>query len=273
MSNDNMGTRGKNNPSSDTQRFKYGAFVIIIVWVGSLVWIARSVHMIRADLGITPAEQRLRVLSERLDSLARYTLDAQVATDADGADGATDQSPSEEDATSPPAEEQSGSQDDASPPPGEQSGSQDDASPPPGEQSGEGDSTSAGWHPLSWPNWLWTVSWVVFMAIVAVGERTKQLRWWLVAGIMFVFVETLGVIAGDGTYSDFIWEFLFQQDELLLARLPLVVGVAAYLSLCLVAWLSSDHSRLRRWRIGSVGGGLGLWLLVHFMTHGDYGIN
>ncbi len=128
----------------------------------------------------------------------------------------------------------------------------------------------------------WTVVWIVFGVLILIGEAaggvagegaqslaggiTLQRWWWFAAIGWFVVWEYVAVVSAEGgTFSHTIWQLYADKW----GRIPLVVGITGYLAMCLVSTLSTFDPELSRLIV--LASGVGIWLLIHFLSGGRYG--
>ncbi len=121
----------------------------------------------------------------------------------------------------------------------------------------------------------WAAVWIIFFLTVLAGEVFGS-AYWAGAMVWFAIFEGMAVRrkkTGD-TLSEQFWSFLFESDDrnrIHWARVPLVLGVTAYLCLALVSGVFGLREALEVWRAGTLGGGLLAWLLLHFFLGGRKG--
>ena len=132
----------------------------------------------------------------------------------------------------------------------------------------------------------WKVIWAAFLLILLSGEFSP---WGWAAGLgWFALWEGLALKRAErgDTFSEQMVGLLYdfgrdtagavvrREDgrpatrRMLPARVPLILGVTAYLCLALVSLLGATHgyaADLFVWRMGALAGGVFVWLIFHFM--------
>lgn len=130
----------------------------------------------------------------------------------------------------------------------------------------------------------WMVIWVLWILSVLAGEIVSP-WFWLGSLVWFGVFEGWAVKRaklGD-TLSEQFWRLLFERTgrvrpdgrpvrRLLPARVPLVLGVGGYICLVALSALTGRIDELMWWRVGTLTGGLFIWLVpLHFLGGGRWG--